>query len=436
MRALVSTEHRFLRTPDGAVWTQAALRYEFWKRYLEVFDEAQVLARLLDVPAVGPDWHRADGEGVTFAAVPYYLGPLQYAMRYPLLRHAVMAALTPDTAVIMRVPSFLAAHLTARLYSTGQPFGVEVVGDPVDTFSPGSVAHPLRPFLHWWLPRQLREQCTRASAVAYVTRSALQVRYPCRAFGVGISGVQLPAEAILVGDNVLATHYSSVELSIGDCANRQITDDAQYHTLRLVTVASLEQRYKGVDHLISAVAICLRQGLDLRLTVIGDGRHRSALERLAARLGLCGRVTFLGQLPAGQAVRRELDGSDIFILASLTEGLPRAMVEAMARALPCIGTAVGGIPELLPPEDLVAPGDAQALAARILEVARDPARRARMSARNLLRARDYSDPVLREHRLAFYRHLRQVTSEWIARRESGAEAPIAGTGASCGSFTS
>jgi glycosyltransferase involved in cell wall biosynthesis len=427
MRVLVSLEHRFHRTPDGAVWTQTAYRYDFWRRYLEVFDGVQVLARVLDVPSAEPDWHQADGAGVGFAAVPHYVGPLQYLMRYRRIHTAAAKALAPDTALIMRVPSFLSAHLTPKLYATGQPFGVEVVGDPWDAFRPGSVDHVLRPFLRWWLPRRLREECARASAVAYVTKFALQARYPCRAFGVGISDVQLPSEAIRVEDNVLATHYSSVELSTVDCVCDTMPDGASNRELRLVTITSLEQRYKGVDHLISAIAICLRAGLDVRLTVIGDGKYRSDLQRHAETLGLRGRVTFLGQLPAGDAVRRELDRSDIFVLASLTEGLPRAMVEAMARALPCIGTVVGGIPELLAPEDLAPPGDAVALAAKIIEVARDRDRMARMSSRNRLTARDYSDPVLREHRLAFYRHLRHVMSEWTAGSALDASPRLAST---------
>jgi glycosyltransferase involved in cell wall biosynthesis len=99
----------------------------------------------------------------------------------------------------------------------------------------------------------------------------------------------------------------------------------------------------------------------------------------------------------------------------------------MARAMPCIGTAVGGIPELLAPEDLVPAADTAALAGRILEVGRDRDRMARMSSRNRLTARDYSDPVLREHRLAFYRHLRHVMSEWIAGRALEASPRLAST---------
>jgi glycosyltransferase involved in cell wall biosynthesis len=129
------------------------------------------------------------------------------------------------------------------------------------------------------------------------------------------------------------------------------------------------------------------------------------------------RVTFRGQLPAGPEVRAELDQADVFLLPSRTEGLPRALVEAMARGLPCVGSTVGGIPELLPAEDMVPPGDAGALASKIREVVTDPARMARMSERNLRAAQDYRQDVLQPRRDAFYRHVRERTEAW--QRTSG-----------------
>jgi glycosyltransferase involved in cell wall biosynthesis len=90
------------------------------------------------------------------------------------------------------------------------------------------------------------------------------------------------------------------------------------------------------------------------------------------------------------------------------------MVEAMARGLPCIGSSVGEIPELLPSEDLVPPGDVAALANKIREVATDPERMARMSARNLEKAKEYRDELLQDQRIAFYRYVREQTETWIA----------------------
>ena len=92
------------------------------------------------------------------------------------------------------------------------------------------------------------------------------------------------------------------------------------------------------------------------------------------------------------------------------------MIEAMARALPCIGSAVGGIPELLPLEDLVPPGDAAALARKIREVVGDPGRMARMSARNLEKAKEYGEETLRTRRLEFYLQVKEHTRAWIEKR--------------------
>ena len=81
MEVVVVLEHRFNCTPDGSVWTQVTCPYSFWMRYLEVFDRVRVVARLLEVPSVLPGWKRADGEGVSFTAIPYYVGNPQRRQR-------------------------------------------------------------------------------------------------------------------------------------------------------------------------------------------------------------------------------------------------------------------------------------------------------------------------------------------------------------------
>ena len=416
MDVIISLEQRFHRTPDGAIWTDAAFDNHFWNRYLEVFDSVRVTARVEDVESVPGTFVRAGGEQVSFIAVPYYVGPIQYATRLFQIRSAIRNIASEDCAVIMRVPSFIAAHMARKLYRSGQPFAVEIVGDPLDVFAPSAIGHPLRPYFRWSLPRQLRKQCRRASAAAYVTQYTLQRRYPCLAYADSISDIYLPPEAVVL-DNVLGTYFSSVELDGMAYATQR--PGRGIGGIRLLTVGSLEQPYKGVQHLIPALNICVQKGLDARLTVVGDGRYRASLEKQAAALGVSDRVEFLGKLPAGRAVRHQMDHADLFVLASLTEGLPRVIIEAMARAMPCIGTNVGGIPELLSAEDLVPPGDPEALAAKIAEVTHDEARMTRMAGRNLARAQQFHESVLRERRLTFYRHLQRVTKEWRAGQVGG-----------------
>ncbi|MDJ0617724.1 MAG: glycosyltransferase family 4 protein [Calothrix sp. MO_192.B10] len=424
---IVVLEHRFRKTPDGAIWTLTMFPYEFWQRYLEVFDRVRVVARVCDVESVPPNWKRVNGEGVSFVPIPYYIGVQQYLSRVQQVNQAVRNAFTPGDAVIMRVPSQVATHLLPLLKQYQYPYGVEVVADPYDVFAPGSVKHPLRPFFRWWFPRRLRRLCASACAAAYVTENALQSRYPAgiNTFSTFYSDVELPDSAFvsvppilnqqdLPTDNVstvIATQGSNPNhlTSPNECVSPKKDKDV----FRLISVGTMDQLYKAPDVLIEAVAECIREGLNLELVFVGDGKYRGELEAKAADLGLGERVSFLGWLPAGNAVRRELDQADVFVLPSHQEGLPRAMVEAMARGLPCIGSNVGGIPELLHPRDMVPPGDAEALASKIAEVVTNPQRMARMSTCNLQKAKDYAGESLHQRRIQFYRHVRSKTEEWL-----------------------
>lgn len=396
MRTIVALEKRLERTPDGRVWATGWLNHSFWERYLDVFDEVLVVARLREVQDVAREAQRADHRGVSFLPVPYYVGPGQFVRRYAAVQRAMRDALCGADAVVLRVPGQIGNMLARQLQAAGRPYGVEVVGDPYEVFAPGTLRSVIRRFLRWWMPFCLRRQCSRASAVAYVTAGSLQRRYPPadRAFVTSYSSVDLPSEAFVT-------------------APRRIQRVVM--TRGILFIGSLDQLYKGPDLIIRALPLLLKQGHSLRLTIVGDGRHRQDLQDLAQRCGVAACVRFAGVLPPGASVRAELDDADLFVLPSRTEGLPRALIEAMARGLPCLGTRVGGIPELLSPQELVPADDAGALAAKINEVVSDGERLARLSADNLQKARAFSEKVLRPRRMAFYKAVHDATSEWTSK---------------------
>jgi glycosyltransferase involved in cell wall biosynthesis len=141
--------------------------------------------------------------------------------------------------------------------------------------------------------------------------------------------------------------------------------------------------------------------------MVGDGVRLPELRHLAARVGCSNRVRFLGQLATG-AVRQVFDESHLFVLPSRQEGLPRAMLEAMARALPCVASAVGGVPEIIDAECLVPVGDINALANKISMLASNRDELARQSARNLARSRDFSNERLSAKREAFLEDFRRI----------------------------
>lgn len=392
VQVAITVEKRFARTPDGRVWTSGEFAYRFWARYLKVFETVKVIARVEPVAHPSPGWVYADGPSVQFVDVPYYVGPLQFAVKADRVRRVVSNAVSKDDAVILRVPSTIATTIMPFLWAKGHPYALEVVGDPLDVFAPGSIQHPLRGFFRWWYARNLKQQCLRAAAISYVTEQALQLRYP-------------PAQG------AYTTHYSSVELGTESFVTKPRCHRTPLRSPRLVSVGSLQTLYKGPDVAIDALAILKTKGVAVQLTWLGDGQHRSHLEQRARAAGVQDRVQFLGQLPSGAAVREQLDSADVFILPSRAEGLPRAMIEAMARALPCVGTNVGGIGELLDPEDLVDECNPLAVANKVEEVINDPRRLDEMSARNLLRAQSYRDEVLDARRTDFYRFVRELASK-------------------------
>jgi len=144
----------------------------------------------------------------------------------------------------------------------------------------------------------------------------------------------------------------------------------------LVTVGRLAF-WKGMDGIIRA----LTDLPDVRLVVVGDGPEGASLRLLATSLGVANRVFFAGRVPA-ENVGAYTRAADLFVLNStLVEGMPIAVLEAMALGVPVIATAVGGTPEVVVHDVngvLVPPRDDRALVAAIRAMLDDPARRARL----------------------------------------------------------
>lgn len=400
MKLRLVLEHRFQRTPDGQIWS-AMFPRPVWTRYLRVFSEVAICARVREVPAVPAEMGRVTGEGVTFHGLPYYHGPWQYWCRRHEFRAAARRIAEPGAACIVRVPGNVASQVIHALGQDGLPYAVEVVADPWDMFSPGSSTHPLRWFFRRMFTRATRRHCAQAQASLYVTEHALQRRYPPgHAPGMATFGVS----DVCLGDGAFV-------------ARARTRDSFCHRPLRLISVGSFNLLYKAQDVLVEALALAVKQGLDGRLSFAGDGIYRPRIEALVARHRVLeGRVEFLGQLRGGEAVFEALDRSDLFVLPSRQEGLPRAALEAMARGLPCIGSHVGGFPEILPGDAIVRPNDVKGLARCLLRLAADPDRLAAMSAQNLRRAADFHAEKLAVRQNAFYEQVRRVFADFWARR--------------------
>ncbi len=140
-------------------------------------------------------------------------------------------------------------------------------------------------------------------------------------------------------------------------------------------------REKGQAVLLEALREVRAHVPGIAVVLAGEGPDRPALEAAVPHLGLSGAVTFMPSLPRPR-LGSFFEAIDIFVLPSLRENLPLALIEAMQAGRPIVAAAVGGVPELI--EDrktglLVPPGDPGALARAIRELAGDETLRRRLA---------------------------------------------------------
>lgn len=148
---------------------------------------------------------------------------------------------------------------------------------------------------------------------------------------------------------------------------------------------------KGFDTLVEAIALASAEYPSLRLELAGGGPCLPQLRRLADRLGIGDRVTFLGEVSDVPAV---LARAALFVLPSLTEGISLTLLEAMARGLPVVATSVGGTPEVVIDGETgrLAPPRAPAeLARMIVSTLCDPEASRRMGLAGRRRVEDHFD---------------------------------------------
>jgi glycosyltransferase involved in cell wall biosynthesis len=378
MRAAFFHDHWFGRDREGTYFSNGALPYRALTRYLRHFDSLVVVGRVR--PATAATRTVASGAGVEMACLSPP-SPLGLYTPGVVTRH-VREVVAGVDCVIARLPSLVGLAACAEASRAAKPWMVEVVGDALGAlWNHGSVAGKLLAAPIWL---RTRRWVARAPFALYVSQEFLQRRYPTRGESVGCSNAAVEGPRA----DVLERRLGSIAAHAGAPP-----------TLGLV--GSLDVDYKGHETALRALALLRRGGLPgARLRLLGGGDPRRWRARAAA-LGVADAIELGGTLPGGAPVLAWMDALDVLLVPSETEGVPRALVEAMSRALPAVGARVGGIPELIDPEWTHAPGDARALAAIVARLAGDPDRLRTVTRRNWEAAAPFAADVLEERRATF-----------------------------------
>jgi len=161
---------------------------------------------------------------------------------------------------------------------------------------------------------------------------------------------------------------------------------------KVVLFVGTLKNIKGIKYLVEAINIVKQKGLKIKLLLVGDGEQKSELEKMAEKLNIKEEVVFIGRID-NKEIAKYMAVANIFVLPSLSEGLPVVVLEAMASGLPIIATKVGGVPEILKDSEngfLVDAKNSEQIAEKILYLFSGDDVKKYISNNNLKEAKKYS----------------------------------------------
>lgn len=385
MKLLLILEHHFFKDTQGKVWCDRIVDYDYLKRYLLSFEEVIVCARMKQVTTVSATWKQSSGPHISFCPLPDFQGALVSLKNVFHIRKIVKNALTQADVCLLRTPSPISILAYAAVKHSSKPFGLEMVMAADRMFEKINLSSKI---VNKALDRYVQSMCLEAKGVAYVTNHILQEKYPTRGF---------------------TASYSSIDL-IADCFYTPSWQEKP-DVFTLVHTGYMDNTRKGQGVLLEATALLRKKGYPIQVLLIGDGARRHELEKLTEQLNISSVVTFTGAINDRSALLKKLQQAHLFVLPSKAEGLPRAILEAMAVGLPCVASDVDGIPELLEPSCLVHGFNPQDYANSIAYLLDNWDEMKRQSERNFKLAQEFEKSKLDYKRKQFYDQLSLLTKE-------------------------
>jgi len=313
-----------------------------------------------------------DAPNLTVAPLPFFMTHAQALCRARRIARVFREHADALDVVNARGTAPLAWLLWRRVRHRGVPFVYHFASDPFDVIANS----PKYRGPYGWFAR-----------LAYGAEFAMQKRI-LRANYAFASGEAIAERLRRVTPNVEAVVTSS--LTEDDYHARD--DTCTGPIVRLLYVGGLRPG-KGLDLLLQAVAALRKQGRPVELDVVGDGPLLEPLRDQAAGLGIAEAVHFRGHAVMGPELNARYDAADLFVLPSLSEGSPKAVLEAMGHSLPVVATDVGNVAEMLDGGRrgvLVPPHDAGALAAGVVRLLDDGAFRRQCIREGFAYAREHS----------------------------------------------
>lgn len=358
-------------------------------RYLQVMHQRYAFEVVLAAPTtLQPLEHLRyplPADRVTMYELPYFetfLGAVKVRAKLVSRLRAFLRE-CPVQVLWLRYPGAYGTTLWQEAKQAGIPAFYEIVGDPVSLLS-GS------PQLHGWRKRvaiavaKRHEDTLRRhleTTPAFAISTALAERFGGNSGGLAVINV-----STLVWDDFFTREDTCTHLPI-----------------RVLFVGALRHE-KSVETLIGAVGLLQERGFSVYLHIVGDGPQRQMLEREAMASLIPDTWCFHGFETNPEVLHRYYTQADLFVLSSVSEGLGRVLLEAMARGVPVVATRVGGVPDTVQHEQnglLVPPRDVQAMAEAMMRLITDGSLRRQVIAGGYRSAQQHTSEQFLDHVMQF-----------------------------------
>lgn len=374
---LFVTDHRFYRYEDR-VFDNYVFDYNFFSEYLEVFDTVTVLCRIVELRE-SPDSGnllKSSGENLQFVSLGNLSGIMWLLRSRTIIRKHLYRVQNAD-AIYLRIPSIACYQLVSHIED--KPIFFELIGDPAASLARTTynrakqiVVRQLESFF----AKKTKQIIDKSITGSYVSNH-LQKRYP-------------PCT------NKKTYALSDIRLNSGHFYPRE--NSPQFNLIKIIHIGSFLE-VKNQKVLIDLVKLVKDAGYNIQLTLVGSGPTQAKCIKLARLYGVYEHIIFKGQVTGGFEIATLLSQHQFYIMPSFSEGMPRALIEAMACGLICLGSNIEGIRELLDEEYLFDPRSAQEIFHKLLYYYQRPERLKTIKSDNIQVANDFKNEILRQRRI-------------------------------------
>jgi len=380
LQAAFIHSHTFYYDKEGNAYSEGKLTYETWQRYLGVFNNLVVVGRYKESDDIF-NFNISSGANVVHVKMPNVSVSFNSLKKKNTRLSTLKSVIEKSDVVIARLPSqegMLGIQIAKEL---NKPYVIELVGDVFSAlWYHGSFLRKVYAPIAFLKEKKILKD---APYVLYVTESYLQNRYPSKKIKVSAS-----CSNVELKDNLVVFEESNKNID----------------TFKIGLIGSYSSKYKGIDNALSVVKKLVDNNIQVELRILGTGNAKNIIN-LSKELGIERNIKLDGSLPAGNEVFKWLNELDLYIQPSLTEGLPRALIEAMYMKLPCVASDVGGISELLENSVLHKPKDEQELYLKIFNFINDSENRRIHGIQNGVKANEYLKSKLDEKRSKFWQEV-------------------------------